>query len=82
MMIRRAADLSKFLAWMLEHEGKAFEEMIISLGFDAELNSALCRGDINTGPHPTIKDGNGRPAPCFFLTAKGRRRATRINKNY
>jgi hypothetical protein len=78
-MIRRAARLSDFMSWILENGGAASEGEIVSSGFDAELNSALCRHDVDTGPHP--KDRDGKPSPYFFLTAKGRRRAMSIKKS-
>jgi hypothetical protein len=62
-------------------ERAASEGEIVSSGFDAELNSALCRHDVDTGPHPMIKDRDGKPSPYFFLTAKGRRRAMSIKKS-
>jgi hypothetical protein len=80
-MIRRAARLSDFMIWILENGGTASEGEIVSSGFDAELNSALCRHDVDTGPHPMIKDRDGKPSPYFFLTAKGRRRAMSIKKS-
>ena len=81
MMIRRASRLSDFMIWILENGGEAFEDAIVSSGFDAELNSALCSHDVDTGPHPMIKDRDGKPSPYFFLTAKGRRRAMSIKKS-
>ena len=65
----------------IRNGGAASEGEIVSSGFDAELNSALCRHDVDTGPHPMIKDRDGKPSPYFFLTAKGRRRAMSIKKS-
>jgi hypothetical protein len=80
-MIRRAGHLSDFMIWVLENGGGASEDAIVSSGFDAELNSALCSGYVDTGPHPVIKDRDGKPSPYFFLTAKGRRHAMSIKKS-
>ena len=81
MMIRRASRLSDFMIWILENGGEASEGAIVSSGFYAELNSALCSHVVDTGPHPMIKDRDGKPSPYFFLTAKGRRRAMSIKKS-
>jgi hypothetical protein len=81
MMIRRAQRLSEFIIWILENGGSAFETAIIHAGFESELNSSLCQRDVDGGPHPTVKDTDGKPAPYFFLTAKGRRRAMSIMKS-